>query len=1221
MQLIGDSAPKRAAAAGEPAAGARQACAPPDCWGDCALCQPSALAAAASGRLSGPAGLSADGGRMARARACRSPEADRSSDIGCQAAGRGRPAHALAGHALGRGGVRDGDMSALARWCSRVWLANRARGVSASLMRRPRRGGGSGRQWEALRPLEPRVERDGPERFGAARFALASGVAGEGAARRRLSVSQLPPWALSCSARRKTPPALPRESEGARLSGRACRAGLSELVSVLPSSVRGDSPLHQRAPRGPAQRGQAKACPQGAFGRGREERARWARFVRDPKTHEAMQAEKELEFFRSRLRRGTSDRVLDVVTNQNPRESARRGDEIARQASALPRLRPPPERRAPRGRCRCLPRAGVDGDRDGGASMGGRGPGPVKHVLPVNLRERQLGAVARLGDRAREGGDAVDALVGRQVAGAPRAREHLAVPFLAEADKVQESIESMTPAAAAAAADQVLTALFGTRVFDLEETTIGDDIIDNANPWAKRVKADIFDSLNEMELPENKKTTVGAGVGVAVPVFRLREFASDAAEAGRSRGAEFSQTMSRISLRHTLAGQAAALTARDLCVELSSWHLKASAPGRPELDEVLRPLCGDLGGGVRRDLSWWALEKDHSGDNVFTIQLVKREHKAWSSVWCMGINPHRKQTFAWTERQRDSAAVAATKAEDMLVRVRPGKHAKQDKDPFVISRENLCRSYEEGQTETTVTLRVHFWPDHLESAAQSVPMGELFGADVTDRCCKVFIRGDERSPMIMGELSKAVVPERTTWSIIKAKPPPDLDQEGRPVPRTPEEEKLADCLQATPRRADLLAPAAQGVARTGAVTERCQPNALAAPAGARSAAQTSASCAAGPLFAPQDLQVPQVHADKFCRDRRRERALQQCMETGNNRLAGFCAEAESFGLDLRGYVRMRAELVQRVVASGGKAICYYSEIRYDETPMRTMCVDVEASIEVISDQLSLEVADHDPAAVAYVCIAPHVAKIVQTLRSENALLQLSNGTFLPVRCPIPCWLHSISGGKGENYFTALAASEVAPELPQDVLAAFARRQRSVCTGADGAVDSAERAVSAADKGLVALKTKCEAAGADSNDKRTEQSKRKFFGVKWLQQIFGHALGTFLMVSNVLVPLAHIVDNCLKAGSESRGQHVELEGLLGVPGGGIAGGRHALLAAECKFENQCFDELVGIMVNPAQWHLMRSALRFAECCTNTQFKPTLCCSLTCRRRWAPTGLET
>eukprot|EP00959_Pyramimonas_sp_CCMP1952_P168673 3523973-Pyramimonas_sp.AAC.1 len=92
-------------------------------------------------------------------------------------------------------------------------------------------------------------------------------------------------------------------------------------------------------------------------------------------------------------------------------------------------------------------------------------------------------------------------------------------------------------------------------------------------------------------------------------------------------------------------------------------------------------------------------------------------------------------------------------------------------------------------------------------------------------------------------------------------------------------------------------------------------------------------------------------------------------------------------------------LVRGVVASGGAAICYYSELRYDETPMRTRCVDPEKPGPAAGD-LQLEVADHDPVSTIITsCVSSHVAKIVQTLRSENVLLQLANGQFLLVRCP------------------------------------------------------------------------------------------------------------------------------------------------------------------------------------------------------------------------------
>ncbi|CAK0901660.1 unnamed protein product, partial [Prorocentrum cordatum] len=113
-----------------------------------------------------------------------------------------------------------------------------------------------------------------------------------------------------------------------------------------------------------------------------------------------------------------------------------------------------------------------------------------------------------------------------------------------------------------------------------------------------------------------------------------------------------------------------------------------------------------------------------------------------------------------------------------------------------------------------------------------------------------------------------------------------------------------------------------------------------------------------------------------------------------------------------------------------------------------------------------------------------------------------------------------------------------------------------------------------------------AAGADPSDaKRKDQSKHRYLGGKWLRDNDGYALGTFIMISKVIAPLTNIMDNYLRAGLELQDKVEERRKLFGVPGVDSADGRHALLAAENKFERQCFDEIADLMVNPAQWHIM------------------------------------
>ena len=54
------------------------------------------------------------------------------------------------------------------------------------------------------------------------------------------------------------------------------------------------------------------------------------------------------------------------------------------------------------------------------------------------------------------------------------------------------------------------------------------------------------------------------------------------------------------------------------------------------------------------------------------------------------------------------------------------------------------------------------------------------------------------------------------------------------------------------------------------------------------------------------------------------------------------------------------------------------------------------------------------------CKATHVAKVLQTMRSNSLLYQLpEGGEYLLVKLDIPCWLQCLGEGKGENYFRAL----------------------------------------------------------------------------------------------------------------------------------------------------------------------------------------------------------
>ncbi|CAE8631519.1 unnamed protein product, partial [Polarella glacialis] len=275
-------------------------------------------------------------------------------------------------------------------------------------------------------------------------------------------------------------------------------------------------------------------------------------------------------------------------------------------------------------------------------------------------------------------------------------------------------------------------------------------------------------------------------------VFKLRDFACAPAE-GSTKGVDYVQTMGKITLRYVFRQELATLSAADLTVQLSSWELKVRVEGRPEWDGLLAQISGDLHADVRRELSWWTLEKEADQSTVFTIELAKREHKAWNAVWKLGMSQHRKSHFGWSPATKASVK----RVEDMLVKVKPGRAATKLQDKFVIRREDLCCGLEDGQDDDTAIYRIHLDKAALDKACETACLADLFAVDVMERHVKVFIRGDERSPILMGQLFDSVLPDKTRWEIVKALAPSDLEEEQEPSNLQRRVGQYNTCLQVT----------------------------------------------------------------------------------------------------------------------------------------------------------------------------------------------------------------------------------------------------------------------------------------------------------------------------------------------------------------------------------------------------------------------------------------
>ena len=211
---------------------------------------------------------------------------------------------------------------------------------------------------------------------------------------------------------------------------------------------------------------------------------------------------------------------------------------------------------------------------------------------------------------------------------------------------------------------------------------------------------------------------------------------------------------------------------------------------------------------------------------------------------------------------------------------------------------------------------------------------------------------------------------------------------------------------------------------------------------------------------------------------------------GNDgRYKPLCQEAEDLGMSMRSCHRILQStacswmlMVRRdiviflrrlttdIVASGGKALVYYDELRYDETPMVVRTADPAVEISPgAADSIVPQLA----AMTRFQPIvkSSHTNKIVQTVRTVSALYKLCDNTYCLVRFPVPCWLQTVASGTAENYHRCIAQTSFT--LPPDIVKSFHRVQRLVCVDGDAAIDRAERGVASQDPDLISIVLKCE----------------------------------------------------------------------------------------------------------------------------------------------------
>lgn len=94
-------------------------------------------------------------------------------------------------------------------------------------------------------------------------------------------------------------------------------------------------------------------------------------------------------------------------------------------------------------------------------------------------------------------------------------------------------------------------------------------------------------------------------------------------------------------------------------------------------------------------------------------------------------------------------------------------HGRLAADPYVTSRDQICSGLDLAQTAESLCWRVILDNSGYYHANNKVPYWKLFGLDVSESHVRLFVRGDEASPVLFGRLCGRCVPEETVFELAK----------------------------------------------------------------------------------------------------------------------------------------------------------------------------------------------------------------------------------------------------------------------------------------------------------------------------------------------------------------------------------------------------------------------------------------------------------------------
>mmetsp|Transcript_20488 Transcript_20488/g.37264 ORF Transcript_20488/g.37264 Transcript_20488/m.37264 type:complete len:444 (-) Transcript_20488:42-1373(-) len=237
---------------------------------------------------------------------------------------------------------------------------------------------------------------------------------------------------------------------------------------------------------------------------------------------------------------------------------------------------------------------------------------------------------------------------------------------------------------------------------------------------------------------------------------------------------EWHQYSGTMQLRLALAGSEwDGVTENDFEVRLSSNEVHVACKSSSSTNGTstrLEAINGRLKKEIVPEDCWFVVEKDvrdPSGQlKVFILELAKQEGGTpWPDAFIVEQMFNRKY-FPFGNQAREEQ-------KDMLpkyVMLKPGRR-KDVKDQFVCSRGWLCNEMEQGQTEEVLSFRIILDQKTMEKALEKVPYFKLFGVDVSERYLKVFIRGDEHHPVLLGKLGGKCLPDQTEIELTKVTRP------------------------------------------------------------------------------------------------------------------------------------------------------------------------------------------------------------------------------------------------------------------------------------------------------------------------------------------------------------------------------------------------------------------------------------------------------------------